>query len=46
VPYHDYPDDLMDQLVDTCVISKIKLRSGYHQIQVKSEDVPKTTFKT
>jgi hypothetical protein len=32
-------DDLMDQLVGARVFSKIDLRSGYHQIKVKDEDM-------
>ena len=39
-------DDLMDHLVGACVFSKIDLRPGYQQIQVKSKDILKTTFRT
>ena len=39
-------DDLFDQLQGARVFSKIDLRSGYHQVKIRSEDVPKTAFKT
>nr|GFC95975.1 reverse transcriptase [Tanacetum cinerariifolium] len=39
-------DDLFDQLQGTSVYSKIDLRSGYHQLKVREQDVPKTTFRT
>nr|GEW30625.1 putative reverse transcriptase domain-containing protein [Tanacetum cinerariifolium] len=39
-------DDLFDQLQGSSVYSKIDLRSGYHQLRVREEDVPKTAFKT
>ena len=35
-------DDLFDQLRGAQVFSKIDLRSGYHQLKVKAEDVEKT----
>jgi hypothetical protein len=39
-------DDLFDQLKDDKVFSKIDLRSGYHQVRSKQEDISKTTFRT
>jgi hypothetical protein len=39
-------DDLFDQMKGAMVFSKIDLRSGYHQLRIKEDDVPKTTFKT
>jgi hypothetical protein len=39
-------DDLFDQLQGAQVFSKIDLRSGYHQLKIKSEDMPKTAFQT
>ncbi|GJW87528.1 hypothetical protein Tco_0162868 [Tanacetum coccineum] len=38
-------DDLFDQLQGSSVYSKINLRSGYHQLRVRDEDIPKTSFK-
>ena len=34
-------DDLFDQLIRSEVYSKIDLRSAYHQLKVREEDVPK-----
>nr|GFB60500.1 putative reverse transcriptase domain-containing protein [Tanacetum cinerariifolium] len=47
--YYPLPriDDLFDQLQGSSVYSKIDMRSGYHQLRVREEDIPKkTAFRT
>ena len=46
--YYPLPriDDLFYQLRGACVFSKIDLRSGYYQLKIRRDDVPKTTFRT
>ncbi|GJS03247.1 putative reverse transcriptase domain-containing protein [Tanacetum coccineum] len=39
-------DDLFDQLQGSSVYSKINLRSGYHQLRVREEDILKIAFRT
>jgi hypothetical protein len=39
-------EDLFDRMRDARVFSKIDLRSGYHQMRIRTSDIPKTTFST
>ncbi|GKE78579.1 putative reverse transcriptase domain-containing protein, partial [Tanacetum coccineum] len=39
-------DGLFDQLQGSSVYSKIDMRSGYHQLRIKEEDIPITAFRT
>jgi len=39
-------DDLFDQLKGANVFSKINFRSGYYQMRIKGQDMPKTAFRT
>jgi hypothetical protein len=39
-------DDIFDQLKDANIFSNIDIRSGYHHVRIKEEDINKTSFRT
>lgn len=45
---HHFPriDKLFDYLQRSTIFSKIYLSSGYYQLKIRAEDIPKTTFRT
>ena len=44
--YYPLPrvNDLFDQVGEAKIFSNIDLQSGYHQVQIQDENIPKTAF--
>nr|GEX79943.1 hypothetical protein [Tanacetum cinerariifolium] len=42
----DFPEVFPENLPGSSIYSKIDLRSGYHQLRVREQDIPKTAFRT
>lgn len=40
------PDEMFDRLAGACYFSKLDLKTGFHQIRVRPEDIEKTAFNT
>jgi len=38
-------EELLNELAESRVYSNIDLRSGYHQVRMQTDDIPKTAFK-
>ena len=44
--YFSRIDNILDSLHSARYFIKIHLRSGYYQVYIDEEDIPKTTFRT
>lgn len=45
IPYKFLMDELLDELTDVAMFSKIDLKSGYHHVRIREEDIKKMTFR-